>query len=49
LFAFAWAKNVSGTTSSGTTHRDRAIRGDANPAHICAWNTSRRMLRERTK
>jgi hypothetical protein len=48
-FVSAGPKNASGVTSSSATHRDRAIRGDANPVHICVWNASRWTLRERVK
>jgi hypothetical protein len=48
-FASVRAENVYGTTASGMTHRDRAVRCDANPTHIFAWNASRRTLRERAK
>jgi hypothetical protein len=42
LFTFVGPKNASGTTSSGTTQTDRAVRGDANLVQICASDASPR-------
>jgi hypothetical protein len=44
-FPSARAKNASRITSSGTTHRDRTVRGDSKPAHIFARFATRQTLR----
>jgi hypothetical protein len=48
-FVSAVTGNASGTTSSGATHSDRAVRGDANLVQICAGFASLRMLSGRAK
>jgi hypothetical protein len=44
-FALVRAENAFRIGSSGTIHSDRAVRSDANVAHICVRDASRRTLR----